>query len=286
MHPLALVLVLLAQTPDFSKVKLTVTKVAGTVHMIEGMGGNIGVSVGEDGIVVVDDEFAPLVPKIQQALKPLSKKPVKFILNTHWHGDHTGGNEGMAKGGTPIIAHENVRKRLTEGSEARKIPAAPKGALPVVTFKDALSLHINGEEVRALHLPAGHTDGDVVVLFTQSNVAHLGDHFFNGHFPFIDLDSGGTVKGYIANVERLLKELPADAKLIPGHGPLATHADLQAFAEMLRGCIAVVEAGIKAGKSVETLKQEKVLAKWDSFASQFVTTDKFIETLHRDLSRK
>src|SRR5262249_5353495 len=184
---------------DFDKVQIKVTKVAGTVYMLEGSGGNIGVSVGEDGILIVDDQFAPLVPKIQAALKGISDKPVKFVLNTHWHGDHTGGNEKLGAL-APIIAHTNVRKRLGSESTTRtgqKRPPSPKAALPVITFDDRLTVHLNGEDIRAIHFPSGHTDGDAIIFFTQSNVVHMGDDFFSGQFPFIDLQSGGTVKGYI-----------------------------------------------------------------------------------------
>jgi len=189
-----------AQQPDYSKVEIKVQKVSGTVYMLEGLGGNIGASVGDDGIVIVDDEFLPLADKIEAALKGITDKPVKFVLNTHWHGDHTGGNPHFGEK-APIIAQENVRKRLAEGGKTRfgEVPPAPKAALPVITFEDKVSVHLNGEDIRAIHFPHGHTDGDSVIFFTQSNVVHMGDDFFNGGmFPFIDLDSGGSVQGMIA----------------------------------------------------------------------------------------
>jgi cyclase len=272
---------------DFSKVEITATKVAGTVYMLQGAGGNIGVSVGDDGVVIVDDQFAPLAPKIKAALKGITDKPIRFVLNTHYHGDHTGGNE-IFGADAPIIAQENVRKRLAAGSTAmgRSTPPAPKGALPIITFEDKVSVHLNGEEIRAVHFPSGHTDGDSVIYFTRSNVVHMGDDFFNGTFPFIDVDNGGSVKGMIASVEKVVSQLPADAKVIPGHGPLSDKAGLAAFGAMLRGTSAAVEAAIKAGKTLDQMKADNVLAQWDSWGKGFVKSDGFVEMLYKDLSRK
>src|SRR6516225_9796223 len=195
----AVVTQLPAQQPDMSKVEIKVQKVSGTVYMLEGLGGNIGASIGEDGIVIVDDEFLPLADKIEAALKGITDKPVKFVLNTHWHGDHTGGNQHFGEK-APIIAQDNVRKRLAEGGKTRfgEVKPAPKVALPVITFEDKVSVHLNGEDIRAIHIPGGHTDGDAVIFFPQSKVVHMGDDFFNGGmFPFIDLESGGSVQGMI-----------------------------------------------------------------------------------------
>ena len=274
------------QQQDFSKVEIEVTKVAGTVYMLHGSGGNIGVSVGDDGIVIVDDEYAALAPKIIQALNGITDKPIKFIINTHYHGDHTGGNEVFARSGT-IIAQENVRKRMQSGTKAlgRETPPAPKVALPVVTFSDRATVHVNGEDIRAVHYPHGHTDGDAVIEFVQSNVVHMGDDFFNGMFPFIDVDNGGSARGMLTNVDTALGRMRDDAKIIPGHGPLADKAALRAFADMLRGTIAAVDAGRKAGRSVDQLKQDKVLAAWEKWSWQFIPTDRFIEVLYADLSR-
>lgn len=275
---------LLAQ--DFSKVEVKATKVAGTVYMITGAGGNIGVSVGDDGIIIVDDQYAPLVPKIEAALKTISDKPVRFILNTHYHPDHTGGNEQLGKT-APIVAQENVRKRLKEGTTTMFGPMAaqPKGALPIVTFNDTLTLHLNGEDVRAVHFPSGHTDGDSVIWFTQSNVVHMGDNFFNGMYPVIDLDNGGSVKGMIRTVEKVASMIPADTKVIAGHGPLGDRDALRKFGEMLKGTSAAIQAGITAGKTADQLKAEKVLAPWDDWGKGFIKNDRFIDLLYRDLSR-
>ena len=273
---------------DFSKVEIKVQKVSGTVYMLEGAGGNIGASVGEDGIVVVDDEFLPLADKIEAALKGITDKPVKFVLNTHWHGDHTGGNPHFGEK-APIIAQENVRKRLASGGTTRfgKTEPAPKVALPVITFEDNVSVHLNGEDIRAIHVANGHTDGDSIIFFRQSKVVHMGDDFFNGGmFPFIDLDSGGSVLGMIAGGEKVLAEAPDDVKIIPGHGPLGTKDDLRKFVTMLKETTAAVEAGIKKKKTLAQLKQEKVLAKWDSYGQGFIKTDVFIEILYDSLTKK
>lgn len=271
---------------NLDNVQVKATKVAGSVYILTGSGGNIGASVGEDGIVVVDDQYAPLAPKIEAALKSITDKPVRFILNTHYHGDHTGGNEHFGKS-APIVAHENVRKRLAAGTSrgTTTIPPAPKGALPVLTFRDSVTIHLNGEDVRAVHMPSGHTDGDSVIWFTQSNVVHMGDDFFNGFFPFVDQENGGSVRGLIANLDKVLAILPADAKVIPGHGPLSDKAGLTNFSNVLKQTLAAVERGLNAGKTAEQLKSEKVLAEWDaSWGQGFIKTDVWIDTLVRELA--
>jgi len=277
------------QQPDFSKVEIKVTKVAGTVYMLQGMGGNIGVCAGDDGILIVDDQYAPLAEKIRAALKGITDKPVKFVLNTHWHLDHTGGNAYFGET-APIIAHENVRKRLESGGNITfikmEVPPAPKGALPVVTFEDKLKVHINGEDIRAIHFPHGHTDGDIVVFFPQSNVVHMGDDFFAGTFPFVDLDSGGSVQGLIADIAQIIPMLPPDVKVIPGHGPLSNLDDLKRFEDMLRGTVAAVAAAMKQGKTLDQMKQEKVLANYAEWGKGFVNADRFTEIIYNDLSGK
>ncbi len=217
---------------DFSKVEIKVQKVSGTVYMLEGLGGNIGASVGDDGIVIVDDEFLPLADKIEAALKGITDKPVKFVLNTHWHGDHTGGNPHFGEK-APIIAQENVRKRLAAGGKTRfgEVKPADKTALPVITFEKDVTVHLNGEDIRAIHFPNGHTDGDSVIFFPQANVVHMGDDFFNGTFPFIDLDSGGSVQGMIAGDEKVLAEVPDDVKIIHAFGQSFIKTDV--FVEIL-----------------------------------------------------
>jgi len=277
------------QQPDFSKVEIKVTKVAGTVYMLQGYGGNIGVCVGEDGILIVDDQFAPLAEKIKAALKGITDKPVKFVLNTHWHFDHTGGNAYFGET-APIIAHENARKRLQSGGSIKafkmEIPPAPKAALPVVTFDDKVVVHINGEDIRAIHFPNGHTDGDIVVFFPQSNVVHMGDDFFAGMFPFVDLESGGSVQGLIDDVAQIIPMLPPDVKIIPGHGPLASLDDLKKFEDMLRGTSAAVAAAIKQGKTLDQMKKDNVLANYADWGKGMLKADNFTEILYNDLSGK
>jgi glyoxylase-like metal-dependent hydrolase (beta-lactamase superfamily II) len=274
---------------DYSKVEIKATKVNGNVYMLEGSGGNIGVSVGVDGILIVDDEFAPLAEKIKAALKTLGEGKLKFILNTHWHGDHTGGNAPLGKEAT-IIAHDNVRKRMSTEQRLeffkQTVPASPKEALPVITFDQSLSVHFNGEEIKVIHFPHGHTDGDSVIFFTTSNVVHMGDDFFAGRFPFVDLDSGGSVQGMAKNVGEIIPKLPAGAKLIPGHGPISTIDDLKAYHRMLLETTEIVRKKIAAKKSLEQVKKEGLPAKWKSWGEGFIKTDQWLELVYRSLTKK
>ena len=271
---------------DFSKVEIKVTKVAGSVYMLEGAGGNIGASIGEDGILIVDDQFAPLVPKIKEALKNISNKPIKFVLNTHFHGDHTGGNSKLGSEAT-IVAHENVRKRLSESGTAGGNPGDPSSreGLPVITFNDRATVHLNGEDIRAIHVPRGHTDGDSIIYFSESNVAHLGDDFVTYGFPFVDVKSGGSVSGMIAGLENVLKLLPRDVKIIPGHGPLSGPADVQKFIDMLKDTRALVAAAAKEGKSVDEMKKDHLLAKYEDLGKAFIKTDAWIELLFSEITK-
>ena len=289
----AVVLLLLAvsihaQQPDFSKVQIKATKVAGNVYMLEGSGGNIGVSVGADGILIVDDQFAPLADKIRAALKELGQGKLRFILNTHWHGDHTGGNVVFGPE-APIIAHDNVRKRLATEQKSvvfqRTTPASPKEALPVITFDQSLSVHFNGEEIKVIHYPKGHTDGDSVIFFTISNVVHLGDDFFAGRFPFVDLESGGSIEGLIRNVGEIIGKIPADAKLIPGHGPLSTLDDLKSYHRMLQQTTEIVRQKMAAGKTLDQIKSEGLPAEWASWGTGFIKTDRWVETIYNSLKK-
>jgi glyoxylase-like metal-dependent hydrolase (beta-lactamase superfamily II) len=255
--------------------------------MLEGSGGNIGVSVGEDGIIIVDDEFAPLAPKIKQALHSITDKPLKYVINTHFHFDHTGGNREFGKEAT-IIAHENVRSRLEKDNAVggNKVAASPKEALPVITFSERASVHLNGEEVRALHVPNGHTDGDSIIFFTKSNVLHMGDDFVTYGFPFVDVESGGSVSGMIDGLESVLSLVPADAKVIPGHGPLSTTADVRKFIGMLKETRALVAQAAQKGKSVDDLKKEQLLAKYEDLGKGFIKTDRWIELLYAEVTHK
>jgi glyoxylase-like metal-dependent hydrolase (beta-lactamase superfamily II) len=283
-----------AQDNDFSKVEIKVTKVSGNIYMLEGGGaGNIAASVGEDGIVIVDDQYAPLADKIQAALKNLkiTDKPVHFVINTHYHGDHTGGNEPFANTGSTVIAQDNVRKRLEtpgiagNGSSIKmETKAATKGALPVITFDHDVTVHLNGEDIRALHFPAGHTDGDAIIFFPKNNVVHMGDDFVRYGFPFIDVSSGGSVQGMISAMEKCEAQLPPDVKVIPGHGALSNLDDVRAFTKMLKETSAVVQKAIDEHKTMEQMKQEKILAPWAKWSGEFLDADKFIETLYNSLT--
>jgi cyclase len=276
----------LAGAQDLSKVEITSSRVAGSVHMLQGAGGNIGVSVGADGILIVDDQFAPLADKIRAALKKLGEGKLRYVLNTHWHGDHTGSNAQFGVEAS-IIAHDNVRKRLSGEMKPASGTAtpAPKEALPVITFDQSLSVHFNGEEIRAIHYPRGHTDGDSIIFFTGSNVVHMGDDFFNGMFPYIDLGSGGDVEGYERNVAAAITRIPPGAKIIPGHGPLATIDDLKTFHAMLVETIGIIRQRMKAGKTLEQIQTEGLPDKWKSWGSGFINTRTWINIVHQSLSR-
>lgn len=265
-------------------VQIKTQHVAGKVYMLEGRGGNIGVSTGRDGKLMIDTQYAFLADKIRRAIEKLGEGALKFVLNTHWHGDHTGGNPEFGTKST-IIAHDNVRKRLKEGGRGSGPLADGSPALPVVTFKNSISLHFNGEEIRVFHLSRGHTDGDSVIVFTESNVVHMGDLFFSGRFPFIDLDSGGDVAGYIKNVETVLENLPQGAKIIPGHGPLSTETELKTFLGMLKETTGQIRKSIDAGKSVDALKAAGLPAKWKSWGTGFINTERWIDIVHRSFTR-
>lgn len=273
----------LATAQDWDAVEIEVQPVSGNVYMLVGQGGNIGVSAGEDGLLIVDDQFAPLADKIKAALDTIRQGDLEFVLNTHWHGDHTGGNPVFGLEAV-IVAHDNVRKRLSEEQKirGRTYPALPPHALPIITFDEGLSLHFNGEEIQMMHAPAGHTDGDSVIFFTESSVVHMGDHFFNGRFPFVDLASGGTVEGMARNVARVLEKAPEDAHFIPGHGPLASKTDLQRFHDMLVDSLGTVGRAIEAGKPLEAI-QEEGLPRWEGWGSGFINEDTWIQTVYTSL---
>jgi len=265
--------------------RLEVQHVAGAVYMLVGPGGNIGATVGEDGILIVDDKFDRTVQMVKNTLKDFNKGALRFILNTHWHGDHTGGNAELGKEAT-IIAHTNIRKRLSAEQTTRfgTTPPMAESGWPVITFDKSLSIHFNGEEISVLHLPKGHTDGDSVILFKKSNVLHMGDDFFNGMFPYVDLDAGGSVEGMIEAIEHVLKEAPADVRIIPGHGPLATIDDLKKHVEMMKATSAHVRAKMKAGKSLDEIKAEGLPDEWDKWSWGFINTEFWIETIYNSYS--
>jgi glyoxylase-like metal-dependent hydrolase (beta-lactamase superfamily II) len=271
---------------NFDKVEIKATHVRGNIYMLNGTGGNIGVSVGSDGVLIVDDKFAPLADKIRAALKEVGGGELKFILNTHWHGDHTGGNQVFGPE-APIIAHTNVRKRLSTEWQGPfgLVRPQPKEAWPVITFDHSVSVHFNGEEIKAIHFPRGHTDGDTVIFFTGSNVVHMGDDFFSGMLPFVDLVSGGDVEGLTKNITAVIKKLPADVKIIPGHGPVSTLDDLKTYHRMLVETTNIVREAMAAGKSLDEIKAEGLPEEWSSWGSGFIPTERWLETIHRSLSR-
>jgi glyoxylase-like metal-dependent hydrolase (beta-lactamase superfamily II) len=239
--PLALSLCLLVAPAraqqDFSTVEIETIPVADGVFMLVGAGGNIGLSVGDDGAYLIDDQYAPMTDKIRAAVAAQTNAPVRFVVNTHWHGDHTGGNEAFGEAGALIVAHENVRERMSADQfiEAfgSTVPASPAAALPVLTFTDAVTFHWNGDEIRVLHVAPAHTDGDAIIHFVGADVLHTGDTYFNGMYPFIDVSSGGRIDGVIAAADRMLALAGADTQIIPGHGPLSNRVELQAYRDVL-----------------------------------------------------
>jgi cyclase len=271
----------LAQAQDrFADVEVTTTHVAGKVYMLEGAGGNIGVSVGEDGMLIVDDQFAPLAEKIQTALAELGEGKLSFVLNTHWHGDHTGGNAEFDKL-APIISHKNVRARLSTTQELTRdtYEAQPKAALPDITFEEQIWIHYNGEDIRALHLPNAHTDGDIVIFFPESNVVHMGDVLFSGLFPFVDLETGGTVQGVIEHVSTLLQIIPVDARIMCGHGPLTDINGLRAYHAMLLSTTDTVRTAMAEGKTLEDI-QAAGLPGFEEWSWNFIPTERWIKTIY------
>jgi glyoxylase-like metal-dependent hydrolase (beta-lactamase superfamily II) len=267
----------LAQDDRFANVTIETVPVTGNISMLIGSGGNIGVSTGDDGLLIIDDQYAPLAAKIRAALSQLGSDTPKFLLNTHFHGDHTGGNADFGTASI-IIAHENVRGRLVAGD-------SPNSALPVITFDDDVTVHFNGENITLIHMPRGHTDTDSVVMFEDSNVVHMGDHFFNGGFPFVDLASGGTVQGYISNLEKALSWIDDDTSVIPGHGPLGTKADLLAFYNVVKDTSTTIRVMKSQGISVEDAVAEGLSGEYESWGQGFINEQRWIETVYASYPR-
>ncbi len=273
----------------FDDVEIETSKLADGIYMLTGAGGNMGLSIGDDGAFLIDDQFAPLTEKIQAAISAIGPQPVRFVLNTHWHGDHTGGNENFGKAGTLIVAHGNVRKRMMfEGLiGGREVKASPPDALPVVTFSEDVTFHLNGETIKAVHVPPAHTDGDSVVHFANANVIHMGDLFFNGRYPFVDVDSGGSIDGLIAAVERVLGHADDKTQIIPGHGPLASRKDLAAYHTLLTSVRLAVAAHVTAGKTLEETVAAKPTAAFDEdWSWGFIDGDRITTLVYRSLSEK
>jgi len=268
---------------DFSDVKIITHKVTDNIYMLEGAGGNIAILTGDDGVLMVDDQFAPLSDKIKSAISELSDNSVHYLLNTHWHGDHTGGNANFANDGATIIAHDNVRKRLSTDQSrpfGRTTPASPKEAWPQLTFNDEMTIHYNNEAIHMIHHHNAHTDGDAFVYFSDSNVLHMGDCFFKNRFPYIDKDMGGTPSGYINAVSMALVLTDADTQIIPGHGALATKEDLYNYHRMLITMTDRVKQSISTGQSLEEALTSNLTEGYESWGSGFINAESIVRTLY------
>ncbi|HTK81885.1 MAG TPA: MBL fold metallo-hydrolase [Bacteroidota bacterium] len=278
---------------NFDTVVVRATKLSDAVWLLTGSGGNIGVCSGDDGTFIIDDQFAPLTEKIKAAIGEIEKvkAPIRFVINTHWHGDHTGGNENMGKDGAVIIAHDNVRKRMSEErfNEVAKttIPGSPKVALPVVTFADDITLHFNGDDMLISHVNPAHTDGDAVIYFSKANIIHMGDVFFSGTYPFIDISSGGSINGMVTAVDKILPTIDDATQVIPGHGRVATKSDLRAYRDMLATIRDKVLVLVRKGKTLDEVKAEKPTKDFDNqWGGGFVNPDRFVETVYQSLAKK
>lgn len=275
----------------FADAEIKTHAVAEGIYMLEGVGGNLGVAVGDDGVFLVDDQYAPLTEKIKKAIAALSDQPIRFVLNTHWHGDHTGGNENLGEAGVLIVAHDKVRERMSvenfnELWDRTTPPAAP-GALPVVTFSDSVTFHLGDEEIHAFHVPPAHTDGDSIIHFRTSNVVHMGDLFFNGMYPLIDVWSNGSATGYLAAIDQALALMDDETRVIPGHGPLSDKKGLQGFRDMIRTAHDLVKTHVAAGKSREEIVAAKPLASLDETWGQgYFDADSFVTMLFESLQRE
>jgi glyoxylase-like metal-dependent hydrolase (beta-lactamase superfamily II) len=275
-----------AQPAAMDQVRIRVERVAPGVAVLFGRGGNIGLSYGADGNIIVDDQYAPLTARILAAIREIDPDPIRFVINTHWHGDHTGGNENVGRTGAVIVAHDNVRRRMSIEQLVRGdiVAPSPAGALPVVTFGEGVTFHLNGDDIKVVHVANAHTDGDALVHWTRANVLHMGDVFWNGMLPFIDLDSGGSIDGMIAGVVTALGIADERTIVVPGHGPIGRRADLERFRDMLIHVRNRIGQGIAAGRTLEELKAE---GHADAYAhpGDFITPASFTETVYRSLMR-
>lgn len=280
-----------AQGQDFDKVTIKTTKITEGVYLLEGAGGNIGVSVGEDGAIVIDDQFPQLTPKIQAAIAAITPKPIRFVVNTHWHGDHVGGNENLGSAGAVIVAHENVRKRMSAEQfielSKKKVPPSPLKALPVVTFASDITLHFNGEDIHVIHVDPAHTDGDSIIVFPKSKVVHMGDCYLTISYPYADVSSGGTFDGHIALTEKVFGMIDDSYKIIPGHGTLSDRAELKAWHDMLVELRAAVKKQVDAGKKLDAIQKMNLTAKWDEkWGQKFIKPDQVIDFAFQSVTAK
>lgn len=274
-----------AQQPNMDNVQIRVERVAPGIAVLFGRGGNIGLSYGSDGNILIDDQYAPLTERILAAIRSLDPDPIRFVINTHWHGDHTGGNENVARTGAVIVAHDNVRRRMSMDEVVRgeRVPASPAGALPVVTFSAGVTFHLNGDDIRVIHVAHAHTDGDALVYWTHANVLHMGDTFFNGMLPFIDLDSGGSIDGAIVAVESGLALANDGTVIIPGHGPIGRRADLVRYRDMLVSLRDRVRAEMRRHRSLDQIKALRLADRYGP-PDGFISPDRMIETIYQSLS--
>ena len=253
---------------NYDTVQVRATQISKNIYMLTGVGGNIGLSIGNDGAFLVDDQYTQLSEKILAAVRQLTDKPIRFVVNTHWHGDHTGGNENLANTGAVIVAHDNVRVRMSSeqfiAALNNRSPASPPKALPIVTFMDGVTFHLNGDDIHVVHVGPAHTDGDAIIHFTSANVLHMGDTFFNGRYPLVDLSTGGSFDGLVTAVTNALRYVNDSTKVIPGHGPLSTRADLVRYRDMLATIRDRVAALIKQGKTKDEVIAAKPTADWDA----------------------
>jgi len=275
---------------DYNAVQIKTYQATDNVYMLEGKGGNLGVCIGDNGVFLIDDQYAPLTEKIKLAISKLTDKDIRFVINTHWHSDHVGGNENLGTGGAVIVAHENVRNRMSSDQFLavfnRTVPASPKAALPVITFTRDIKFHLNGEQLEIIHLKNAHTDGDAIVWFKNANVIHTGDIYFAGTYPFIDTASHGSITGIIAAVEYMLSIIDDNTRVIPGHGPMSNKAKLKAYLNMLKEVREKILGLIAAGKSLpEILKQNPTQAFDETWGKGFLTPEKFVRIVHTDLTR-
>lgn len=276
---------------DFDSVQVEIQQVAPGVYMLAGSGGNMGLSVGKDTAFLIDDQYAPLTEKIQKAIATVTDKPVEFVLNTHWHGDHTGGNENLGKAGALIVAHDNVRARMSVeqfmAAFNRSVPASPHAALPVVTFNDAVTFHLNDDVIHAFHVEPAHTDGDSVVYFMNSNVVHMGDLFFNGQYPFIDVGSGGSLTGMIRAANLVLELISEDTRIIPGHGSLGGVKELKAYRDVLEAVRARILPLVRAGKTEAEVLAARPTREFDeSWGKGFMNPETFTKIAYASLKKE
>lgn len=279
-----------ALTQDLDDVEIEVEALNDSVHMLTGAGGNIGLVVTDEGAFLIDDQYAPLTERILEAVGSVTDKPIKFVLNTHWHGDHTGGNENLAEAGSLIVAHDHVRERMSSEQVSeffgRTTPPSPDGALPVVTFNDTVTFHLGDQTVHAFHVPNAHTDGDAVVHLPEADVIHTGDVVFYGLYPFVDVDSGGSLAGMIDAVERIAGLAGDDTRIIPGHGPLIGAAELSEYHEMLSAVHERLNEAIDAGQSLEEVQAAGITAEFDEkWGGGFIPPDRWVELLYRGMTR-